>query len=205
MDAELFAVAKVAGSEFAWDCTDRLMQGLGSRGYDEANGVPQFLRDARVTRIFEGASEPLFAFVGAAALAPTSDLYRALRDELRAPADADALGEAVTRMRARKLGSEPLSRAWQCALAGRAAMWAVLVAALARAAGRRAPASARWPGRARSSTPPARRRRAACARKRSCPAAAELDAALAEVLAPIGDVEPQLPTERWELDPLLRR
>ena len=59
VDAELFAVAKVAGSEFAWDSTDRLMQGLGSRGYDEANGVPQILRDARVTRIFEGASEPL--------------------------------------------------------------------------------------------------------------------------------------------------
>ena len=106
------------------------MQGLGSRGYDEANGIPQILRDARVTRIFEGASEPLFAFVGAAALAPTSDLYRALRDELRAPAEADALGEAVTRMRARKLGGEPLSRAWQCALAGRAGLWAVLVAAL---------------------------------------------------------------------------
>jgi alkylation response protein AidB-like acyl-CoA dehydrogenase len=75
VDAELFAVAKVAGSEFCWDSTDRLVQGLGSRGYDEANGIPQILRDARVTRIFEGASEPLFAFVGAAALAPTGDAH----------------------------------------------------------------------------------------------------------------------------------
>jgi alkylation response protein AidB-like acyl-CoA dehydrogenase len=207
VDAELFAIAKVAGSEFCWDGADRLMQGLGSRGYDEANGVPQILRDARVTRIFEGASEPLFAFVGAAALAPTSDLYGALKGELRAPAEADALGEAVTRMRARQLGGEPLSRAWQCALAGRAGMWAVLVAALgaARVSGPRAlqEHALAW-ARAEFA--------AACAEATGgvreeafLPAAAELDAALAAVLAPIGDVEPQLPTERWELDPLLRR
>jgi hypothetical protein len=204
VDAELFAIAKVAGSEFAWDGADRLMQGLGSRGYDEANGVPQILRDARVTRIFEGASEPLLAFIGAAALAPTSDLYRALREELRAPAEADAVGEAVTRLRARKLGGEPLSRAWQCALAGRAGLWAVLAAALGTrpetALQQRALAWARA------------ERAAACGEAAGgtreeafLPAAAELDAALASVLAPIGDLEPRLPAERWELDPLLRR
>lgn len=207
VEAELFAIAKIAGSEFCWDGADRLVQGLGSRGYDEANGVPQLLRDARVTRIFEGASEPLLAFVGAAALAPSSDLYRALRDELGAPGEADALGEAVTRLRARRLGGEPLSRPWQCALAGRAGMWAVLAAALGASAGRRPPAfhehALAW---ARAE------RAAACAdaaggtrEEAFLPAGAALDAALAAVLAPIGDVEPQLPAERWELDPLLRR
>jgi alkylation response protein AidB-like acyl-CoA dehydrogenase len=202
--AELFAIAKVAGSEFAWDSSDRLMQGLGSRGYDEANGIPQLLRDARVTRIFEGASEPLFAFVGAAALAPSSDLYRALRDELGAKTEADALGEAVTRLRARKLGGELLSRAWQCALAGRAAMWAVLLAALgARPAGALREHAQAW-ARAEFA--------AACAEatvgvreEAFLPAAAELDAAVVAVLTPIGNVEQQLPAERWELDPLLRR
>jgi alkylation response protein AidB-like acyl-CoA dehydrogenase len=183
------------------------MQGLGSRGYDDANGVPQLLRDARVTRIFEGASEPLFAFVGAAALAPSSDLYRALRDELAAPGEADALGEAVLRLRARTLGGEKLSRAWQCALAGRAALWAVLAAALAGKAARRPAAlherALAW---ARAE------REAACAEAGAgvreeafLPAAAELDEAVAAVLEPIGDVEQQLPAERWELDPLLRR
>jgi hypothetical protein len=207
VDAELFAIAKVAGSEFCWDSTDRLMQGLGSRGYDEANGVPQILRDARVTRIFEGASEPLFAFVGAAALAPSSDLYRALRGELAAPVEADALAEAVTRMRTRKLGGEPLSRPWQCALAGRAALWAVLVAALRAKPGSR-PRSLQEHALAWASAELA----AACrqagggvSEEAFLPAGAELDAALASVLAPIGDVEPQLPAERWELDPLLRR
>ena len=204
VDAELFAIAKVAGSEFAWDSSDRLMQGLGSRGYDEANGIPQIVRDARVTRIFEGASEPLFAFVGAAALVPSSDLYRALRDELKAPAEAEALGVAVTRLRARTLGGEPLSRDWQCALAGHAAMWAVLVAAL----GARPGGSLRERARAWARAELA----AACVEAAGgvpeeafLPASAELDAAIATVLDPIGNVEQKLPAERWELDPLLRR
>jgi alkylation response protein AidB-like acyl-CoA dehydrogenase len=207
VDAELFAVAKVAGSEFCWDSADRLMQGLGSRGYDEANGIPQIVRDARVTRIFEGASEPLLAFLGAAALAPSSDLYRALRGELRAPAEADALAEAVTRLRARTFGGEPLARAWQCALAGRAALWAVLAAALAaKPEGRPAELQAHALAWARAE------RAAACAEAAGgvreeafLPAGVALDAAVASVVAPIGDVELQLPAERWELDPLLRR
>jgi alkylation response protein AidB-like acyl-CoA dehydrogenase len=207
VDAELFAIAKIAGSEFCWDSTDRLVQGLGSRGYDDANGVPQLLRDARVTRIFEGASEPLLAFVGAAALAPSSDLYRALRDDLAAPGEADALGEAVTRLRARTLGGEKLSRAWQCALAGRAAMWAVLAAALGATAGRRPPAlhehALAW---ARAERAAACADAAAGVREEAfLPAATALDEAVAAVLAPIGDVEQRLPTERWELDPLLQR
>jgi hypothetical protein len=204
VDAELFAVAKVAGSEFAWDSADRLMQGLGSRGYDEANGVPLLLRDARVTRIFEGASEPLFAFVGAAALVPTSDLYRALRDELRAPAVADALAEAVSRMRARKLGDDPLARDWQCALAGQAGVWAVLAAALAeRPKGALRERALAW---ARGELDAACANAAGGVREEAfLPAPAELDDAVAEVLAPIGNVEQQLPAERWELDPLLRR
>jgi alkylation response protein AidB-like acyl-CoA dehydrogenase len=207
VDAELFAVAKTAGAEFCWDSTDRLVQLLGSRGYDEANGVPQILRDARVTRIFEGASEPLFAFVGAAALAPASDLYRALRDELRAPGEADALAEAVTRMRARQLGAEPLSRAWQCALAGRAALWAVLVAALgARPEGRPRALQEHALAWARAEFAAACAEAAGGVREEAfLPAGAALDDAVASVLAPIGDVEPQLPAERWELDPLLRR
>ncbi|MEX2205348.1 MAG: acyl-CoA dehydrogenase family protein [Myxococcota bacterium] len=204
VDAELFAIAKVAGSEFAWDSCDRLMQGLGSRGYDEANGVPQIVRDARVTRIFEGASEPLFAFVGAAALVPTSDLHRALREELGASAVADALAEAVTRMRSRKLADDALSRDWQCALAGHAAMWAVLVAALgARSGGALRERALAW---ARAEFAAACANAAGGVREEAfLPAAAQLDEAIASVLAPIGDVEQQLPTERWELDPLLRR
>jgi alkylation response protein AidB-like acyl-CoA dehydrogenase len=207
VDAELFAVAKVAASEFCWDGAERLVQGLGSRGYDEANGVPQMLRDARVTRIFEGASEPLLAFVGAAALSPRSDLHRALSEELAAPEEADRLAEAVADLRARKLDGEPLARPWQCALAGQAAQWAVLSAALGAAPNGRAAAlqeSARAWARAELD--------AACSAAREgvreeafLLAGAALDDAVAAVLAPAGDVELSLPGERWELDPLLRR
>jgi alkylation response protein AidB-like acyl-CoA dehydrogenase len=207
VDAELFAAAKVAGSEFAWDSSDRLMQGLGSRGYDEANGVPQLLRDARVTRIFEGASEPLLAFLGAAALAPSSDLHRALREELAAPAAAERLAAAVAKLRERTLGGEKMSRPWQCALAGRAALWAVLAAALGAKPGGR-PAALQAHAQAWADGELA----AACAEAASgtreeafLPAGAALDEAVAATLAPIGDVEQQLPAERWDLDPLLRR
>jgi alkylation response protein AidB-like acyl-CoA dehydrogenase len=208
VDAELFAVAKVAGSEFAWDSCDRLMQGLGSRGYDEANGVPQLLRDVRVTRIFEGASEPLLAFLGAAALARSSELYRALRDELAAPALADQLGGAVERLRERALGAEEkLSRAWQCALAGRAALWAVLAAALAAKPGGRPAAlqahALAWAG---AELETACDEAARGSREETfLPSALALDEAVAAVVTPIGDVEQQLPAERWDLDPLLRR
>jgi alkylation response protein AidB-like acyl-CoA dehydrogenase len=204
---ELFAACKFVASEFLWQSADALVQSLGSRGYDEANLAPQLLRDARVTRIFEGASEPLLAFVGAAALAPSSDLYRALQAELAAPAEADALAEAVARLRARTLGGEKLSRAWQCALAGRAGMWAVLAAALGATAGKRPPAlqehALAW---ARAEREAACAEAAAGVREEAfLPAAAALDEAVAAVLEPIGDVDLQLPAERWELDPLLQR
>jgi alkylation response protein AidB-like acyl-CoA dehydrogenase len=207
VDAELFAIAKVAGSEFCWDSVDRLMQGVGSRGYDEANGIPQLLRDARVTRIFEGPTEPLLAFVGAAVLSPRSELIRVVREDLRAPEEADAIGEAVTRLRSRALGGEKLSRAWQCALAGRAALWAVLAAALGATAERR-PASLQAHALAWARA----ERERACAEASGgvrleafLPATAALEEAVAAVVEPIGHVEQQLPAERWELDPFLRR
>ena len=113
----------------------------------------------------------------------------------------------MARLRTRSVGGEKLSRAWQCALAGRAGMWAVLAAALGATAASRPRAlhehALAW---ARAE------RAAACAEAAGgvreeafLPAGAALDEAVAAVLAPIGDVEQQLPAERWELDPLLRR
>jgi hypothetical protein len=107
-------------------------------------------------------------------------------------------------MRARTLGGVPLARAWQCALAGRAALWAVLAAALATRP--RTPLTERALAWARAEITAACSEAAAGSRDEAfLPAPAELDAELASVLAPIGDVDPQLPAERWDLDPLLRR
>jgi hypothetical protein len=130
-----------------------------------------------------------------------------LSEELAAPEEADRLAEAVADLRARKLDGEPLARPWQCALAGQAAQWAVLSAALGAAPNGRAAAlqeSARAWARAELD--------AACSAAREgvreeafLLAGAALDDAVAAVLAPAGDVELSLPGERWELDPLLRR
>ena len=79
VSVDLFAFCKIAASEFAYESADRLVQVLGSRGYDEANLAPQLLRDARVTRIFEGTTEALIAYVGSQALAANSDIYAFLR------------------------------------------------------------------------------------------------------------------------------
>jgi acyl carrier protein len=67
--AEIFAIAKVAGTERLWAVLDDAVQLLGGRGYIETNLLPQMVRDARVLRIFEGPSETLLDFIGAAARA----------------------------------------------------------------------------------------------------------------------------------------
>lgn len=134
---ELFAVAKIAGSEFLWASADRLVQTLGGRGYDEANGAAQLLRDARVTRIFEGTTEALVAYLGQQALNPRSDLHALLRDTYASGEIDDALVGCVARVKARKqlrtgLPSDSAAphRAWQLAGLGRATVWAVLVSAM---------------------------------------------------------------------------
>lgn len=122
----VLAVAKVVASEFCWEVTDRMVQTLGSRGYDEANLAPQMLRDARVTRIFEGATEPLQAFVGSQAVHGRSDLHRYLVESLGARELSEQLVEAVAALRERDLPRE-----WQLIQAGQLACWSLLAAALA--------------------------------------------------------------------------
>lgn len=61
---ELYAAAKLLASEALWQGADAAMQMLGGRGYCENNGASQLLRDARITRLFEGPSETLASFIG---------------------------------------------------------------------------------------------------------------------------------------------
>ena len=203
---ELFAACKVAGSEFVWQSADELVQLLGSRGYDEANGVPQLLRDARVTRIFEGASEPLLAFLGAAAPNPRSDLQAALREGFGAAAIAERLEAAALAMRERADAGPDASaaRSWQAAVAGEAALWATLLAAHTARGGDAGPAWARDWIEARFESA-CRRARAGDPREAWGVAPADLEAQLARASEPIGDVELSMPGERHQLDPLLRR
>lgn len=56
--------AKVFCSERDWNVCDTALQLLGGLGYLEHSGVPLMLRDARVTRIFEGANDVLATRLG---------------------------------------------------------------------------------------------------------------------------------------------
>jgi alkylation response protein AidB-like acyl-CoA dehydrogenase len=204
---ELFAACKLAASEFLWETADRAVQILGSRGYDEENGLAQTLRDARVTRIFEGASEALVAFLGAQVLSPRSQLIAYLRDDLRAARLAERLEAAAGALRERPGGADAAARAAHCALAGWAGLWALLAGCLA-ADPQRAPGALR--GRAAGWAE--LRCAAACERAERGGEAGRLDldaAALEEVSSAwedaIGDVEQRLPGERLGLDPLLRK
>lgn len=209
--AEIFAACKLAGSEFLWETADSLVQILGSRGYDEANEAPQILRDARVTRIFEGPSEPLQAFLGAAALAPGSELQAFLRDVLEGGARADALAAAVSELRGRSArvpaGAAGARRAWECATAGRAALFALTCAAAEQAAKRSDLAE----GELAVAWLAARFDAACAALRTSAPdelamiEASTLEKLVERYAGAIGDVEQHLPGGREERDPLLRR
>ena len=62
---EVYMAVKNVGAESLGYVTDRAIQMLGARGYDENNGLARFYRDARPFRIFEGPTETLDMQIGA--------------------------------------------------------------------------------------------------------------------------------------------
>lgn len=56
--------AKVYNSESAWFLADQCVQLHGGGGFIEETGVARILRDARITRIFEGANDVLLVHLG---------------------------------------------------------------------------------------------------------------------------------------------
>jgi alkylation response protein AidB-like acyl-CoA dehydrogenase len=61
-------VAKIFSSESAWQVADDAVQLHGGSGFIEETGVARYLRDVRITRIFEGANELLRFHLASSAL-----------------------------------------------------------------------------------------------------------------------------------------
>ncbi len=64
--------AKVFCSEANWEIVDTALQLHGGSGYIEETGLALLLRDARVTRIFEGANDVLRVHLGMIEVAPAA-------------------------------------------------------------------------------------------------------------------------------------
>ncbi|OGQ82298.1 MAG: hypothetical protein A2289_00530 [Deltaproteobacteria bacterium RIFOXYA12_FULL_58_15] len=68
------SIAKVHASEAAGFITDASLQVHGGAGFIEETGLSRFVRDLRITRIFEGANEVLRFHIAAAALSFAAEL-----------------------------------------------------------------------------------------------------------------------------------
>ncbi|WP_373199515.1 amino acid adenylation domain-containing protein [Mycobacterium marinum] len=89
---EIALALKVASSEFAHRATDDAMQTLGWRGYMEASGVAELMRDVRFLRIGEGPSEALLTELGSRLAAHDDTIYDWI-------ADRDPSSDATSRLR----------------------------------------------------------------------------------------------------------
>lgn len=95
---EAFTACKVLGTEFFWHTADDLVQMLGARGYIETNMAPRILRDARVLRTFQGATEALSMFVGSCIKKDKSEFYGFIKESLETPKIAKKLDQAIEKI-----------------------------------------------------------------------------------------------------------
>ncbi len=72
------AMAKVAGTEFAWYLANRALQLKGGEGYMRDQPFEQVLRDIRIFPIFEGANDVLRSYVALSALKPLGEELKVL-------------------------------------------------------------------------------------------------------------------------------
>jgi alkylation response protein AidB-like acyl-CoA dehydrogenase len=208
---EVFAAAKIIGSEFLNQAAADLMQLLGGRGYMENNLAPQILRDARVLSVGEGPTEPLLLHLGRR-VRHAAEFSTYLSEVLSAPALARRIVEAAQNASHRIVKKSHFSdystaQVWTDALVGRAAAAALLHASLTK-----------WNGHsadeidlsvqsftAHELAIALRNAEVGCIQESYAPEAAHILSMNAGYTVSIGDIEQKLPGEEWQLDPLLRR
>lgn len=206
---DAYVVCKTAGPEWFWRAADDLVQFLGGRGYIETNIAPQLLRDARVTRILEGPTEPLLMFLGSRILNDAGDFERLLTADLGA-ADifrmvAAAAADVAARAERGPFSGHADAHRWACMQIGQFATDAVLLAVLKRDGDTGAGATFRrqWAERRFANALETARER--CGEHAVALDAAGLDELRDSYARQIGDVEQSLAGEDHAPDPLLRR
>lgn len=130
---DFYVVCKVASSEFLWEVVDAAVQVCGGRGYLENNVLPRFMRDARVSRIYEGPTETLLHYLGQRVLRGGPVLQHVLAERCASPDLARLLDETAGHLLQHKAGLEqrlpPATvQDWLAFKMGQIAQWIILLA-----------------------------------------------------------------------------
>ena len=79
------AISKLFCSEGLWRIVDDCLQTWGGEGYMRDNGIERMMRDARINRIVEGATEVMSAFVALAGMKGVGEEFEAVLRASRHP------------------------------------------------------------------------------------------------------------------------
>ena len=79
------AICKLFCSEGAWQVIDDALQIWGGEGYMRENRLERMLRDARINRIVEGASEVMLAFIALMGMKPIGEMLERIQHSARRP------------------------------------------------------------------------------------------------------------------------
>ena len=119
--SRLTTSSKVFCSEGAFELADLAIQLHGGSGYIEDTGMAVLMRDARVTRIFEGANDVLLTHAGLMEL--TTPATPSMEPLLAGLVRAIGLRRDAMRGEAKELGIRALNRKAEQHALGRAVVW----------------------------------------------------------------------------------
>lgn len=127
---EVLSLLKAVATEQCWETVDHTMQVFGGKGYDEANRIPQMLRDSRLLRIFEGPTEALLSYAGHAACRKDNPVTQFIAEHYpQALDEARAFDSRVQQILSADDRTGDVER-WIHLAVGEAASYALLLAAL---------------------------------------------------------------------------
>jgi alkylation response protein AidB-like acyl-CoA dehydrogenase len=81
------AIVKLFCSEASWQIADDALQIFGGEGYIRENGVERMLRDSRINRIVEGATEVMTSFVALVGMKGVGEEFEQVLRASRHPID----------------------------------------------------------------------------------------------------------------------